>query len=59
MTGEKRSPSGTILSDCPKCQEAGEARAECDLCLGAGRVGLSLAIEWLLRHGKTDPPSSA
>ena len=55
------------MSDCPRCVEAGElivtvagryGNASCKECQGKGEVGLSMAIAWILAHGKTDPPPS-
>lgn len=58
-------PSGTVMSDCPRCVEAGElivnvtgryGSAACELCVGKGEIGLATAVAWILAHGKTDPP---
>lgn len=57
-------PSGTVMSDCPKCVEAGKlvvtplgrfGDAACDVCEGKGEIGLATAVAWILAHGKTDP----
>lgn len=57
-------PSGTVMSDCPRCVEAGElvvsvvgryGSPACEICEGKGETGLATAVAWILAHGKTDP----
>ncbi len=58
MSDPPRTASGTLKSECPKCHDAGAVDPACDVCDGTGHCGLAHAVEWMLGHGKTDPPPS-
>lgn len=56
MPREWHTKSGTIKTECPKCNDAGAVDPLCDVCKGTNELGMGESIKWILANPRdTDP----